>query len=66
VEIAMRNLCKDCEHFRQHYIQYGGRYWEILYGHCVYPRLKKRETQSPACDRYSPRAAAEKSGETRA
>ena len=47
--------CKHCKHFRQHYIKFGKSYREILYGHCVYPRLKKRNTDSPACNHYKSR-----------
>lgn len=44
--------CKDCKHFRQHYIKCGKSYREILYGHCVYPGLKKRYTDTPICEHY--------------
>ena len=45
--------CKDCKHFRQHYIKFGRRYSEITYGHCVYPMLKKRESDTPACKYFN-------------
>ena len=48
-------ICKDCKHFRQHYVKFGRRYDAIGYGHCVYPRLKKRETDETACERYKER-----------
>lgn len=49
--------CKTCKHFRQHYIKYGrGSYQEISYGHCVHPRLKKRESTTKACEHFQPRA----------
>jgi len=47
--------CKNCKNFRQHYIKFGKSYREILYGHCVYPRLKKRNADSPACNHYKQR-----------
>jgi hypothetical protein len=47
--------CKTCKHFRQHYIKFGNSYREILYGHCVYPRLKRRESATPACEHYEER-----------
>jgi len=47
--------CKNCKHFRQHYIKSGKRYNKIHYGHCVYPRLKKRETDQKACEHYKER-----------
>ena len=48
-------ICKNCKHFRQHYIKRGNRYDEIHYGHCVYPRLKKRNTDEKACEHYKER-----------
>lgn len=44
--------CKDCKRFRQHYIKFRKRYIEIPHGHCVHPRLKDRECDTPACNRY--------------
>ena len=42
--------CKYCQHFRQHYVfWYTDRYQEVPCGHCVYPRLKHRRTDCPAC-----------------
>ncbi len=48
----MDNTCGSCKHFRQHYIKFGRRYLEIAYGHCVYPRLKRRNTQAKACEHF--------------
>lgn len=50
-----RKICKTCKHFRQHYIKFGRSYREITYGHCVFPRLKKRETSERACEHYKER-----------
>jgi len=47
-----KRQCGTCKHFRQHYIKAGYRYNPISYGHCVYPRLKKRETKDSACKSY--------------
>ncbi len=44
--------CLTCTHFRLHYIKRGKRYYPLAYGHCVFPRLKKRERQTPACASY--------------
>ena len=46
--------CESCKHFRMHYIKRDDSYYPIHYGHCVYPRLKKREVATPACENYSP------------
>ena len=45
--------CQTCKHFRLHYIKLGQSYVSINYGHCVHPRLKNRETDTPACNHYS-------------
>ena len=50
-ENAEKN-CGNCKHFRQHYIKFGRSYIEIFYGHCVYPMLKKRNSDTPACANY--------------
>ena len=50
--------CKDCRHFRQHYIKFReGRYEPITCGHCVYPRLKHRTTDTPACFHFKEKEA---------
>ena len=41
--------CEDCKYFRQHYITDGTRYDYVYCGHCVYPRLKTRKPDTPAC-----------------
>ncbi|MBP8856160.1 MAG: hypothetical protein KBG54_06620 [Oscillospiraceae bacterium] len=45
-------ICKNCRFYRQHYIKLGRQYREIHYGHCVHPRLKKREALQKACAQY--------------
>ena len=48
--------CESCRHFRQHYVRYSARrYQPIRYGHCVFPRLKRRMTVAPACEYYEKR-----------
>ena len=51
----LEQRCGICKHFRQHYIKFGKSYREILYGHCVFPRLKKREAAEKACEYYKER-----------
>lgn len=37
-------VCGNCIHFRQHYVKWGIDYYHPLqYGHCTFPRTKKRE-----------------------
>lgn len=36
--------CATCVHFRRHYVRRSdGVYVPLEYGHCVFPRLEKRE-----------------------
>ena len=42
-------ICGNCAYFRLHYIRRGRRYFSLRYGHCVCPRLKKREAAQTAC-----------------
>ncbi len=32
-------LCINCKHFYRHYLKCG---YELIWGHCVYPRIKSR------------------------
>lgn len=59
--IENERLCKNCKHFRLHYIRYSrGNYFALSYGHCVKPRLKKRDANTKAYEYWqegvSPRA----------
>jgi len=45
--------CQMCKHFRLHYIKRGRSYDPIHYGHCVFPLLKKREAETPACKHFA-------------
>ena len=42
--------CKNCANFMLHYVKYSrGKYKPLYYGHCVKPRLKKRDADTKAC-----------------
>ena len=43
------NTCKECVYFFCHYIREKGRYQALHCGHCIYPRLKRRESGAKAC-----------------
>jgi len=46
--------CGNCKYFRKHYIRsYKGHYMPLGYGHCVYPRLKKRRAEE-RCPNFLP------------
>ena len=47
-------VCGSCAHFRQPFVQTGTAFAPIDYGHCVYPRLKKR-TMGETCPYWAPR-----------
>ncbi len=53
----MEKACETCVHFRQHYIKRGGSYVSLRYGHCVHPRVKHREAETPACQHFRVSAA---------
>lgn len=48
--------CRNCKHFVRHYIRYKrGNYCAIDFGHCVYPRIKDRSIDTPACVHFKAR-----------
>ncbi|MCI9402346.1 MAG: hypothetical protein HFF04_01565 [Oscillospiraceae bacterium] len=52
-----QKTCETCRHFKRHYIHWSGKQYRPLHcGHCVHPRLKDREANTPACRHYSARA----------
>ncbi len=44
--------CKNCAYFRLHYVKGPKKYSPLSYGHCVYPRLKRRYADTSACEYY--------------
>ena len=44
--------CKDCTHFRQHYVLSAGVYVPLNYGHCVARRRKKLQADSECCEHF--------------
>lgn len=46
------DICKNCVHYRQHYILDEQRCASVNCGHCVYPRIKHREPHAKACSYY--------------
>lgn len=48
--------CGDCAHFRLHYVRCGEDFYlPLCYGHCVYPRRKRRRTEE-ICPLWAERA----------
>ena len=44
--------CKDCTHFRQHYVLSAGVYVPLNYEHCVARRRKKLQADSECCEHF--------------
>ena len=49
------NVCKNCEHFQQHYVIDDQNYFTVHCGHCTYPRTKNRKPQTKACQYFTQR-----------
>ena len=45
-------VCKNCAHYRRHYIIDKARCTAVNCGHCVCVRIKKRRPDDPACEQY--------------
>lgn len=45
--------CKDCTHFRQHYILDEQSCTAVPCGHCTQPRLKHRRPDAKACTQFA-------------
>ena len=48
----MDQTCATCKHFYQHYVRHGRGYLKAGSGHCVHPRIKLRQNDTPACKNY--------------
>jgi len=51
--IMSENICQTCKHFRQHFTRRNHSYIEVDCGHCVYPRVKTRKPETPACKHFA-------------
>ena len=45
-------ICKNCAHYRRHYILHKDRAIAVNCGHCIAVRLKKRKPDNIACEHY--------------
>lgn len=52
-DIVELECCGTCRHFRRHYVRMGEVYSALQYGHCVYPRQKRRAAED-GCPRWAP------------
>ena len=46
--------CKTCEYFVQHYMLGKDKLFEVYCGHCTYSRIKRKQPEAKACERYVP------------
>lgn len=44
--------CDTCFYYRNHYVKLEDTYCVINDGHCVFPKLKRRYADQPACSYY--------------
>lgn len=52
--VVEKECCGTCVHYRQHYIlTEHGKPYPLWYGHCVTPRLKRREPDE-TCPHWTP------------
>lgn len=56
----MEKVCKDCKHFRQHYVKVEDRFVKAYCGHCTKPMLKYLPPDSEGCRYFEPPVLREK------
>ena len=49
-----QQTCKTCKHFIQHYAFHNGHIFRVYCGHCTYPKPKRKQPHTKACDNYLP------------
>lgn len=52
-QITGQQNCGNCLYYRRHYICREGAFYSLSYGHCIFPRLKKRPPNA-ACPHWAP------------
>ena len=51
---AQEKTCGTCKHFCRHYTRRGrNQFIPIGVGHCINPRLRDKQCDTPACQRYA-------------
>jgi len=55
-----KETCKNCAHYRRHYLLDNECCMPVNCGHCTYSssRIKQRKPDSPACDHFVPQHGA--------
>lgn len=49
-----KEICKNCTHYRRHYLLDNECCMPVNCGHCTYARIKQRKPNSPACVYFEP------------
>lgn len=44
--------CKNCLHFKQHYILSEDRFLRAHCGHCTFSRVKRKKPDSVGCEKF--------------
>ncbi len=47
-----RKTCETCAYFIRHYGKRKDKYYPLACGHCITPRVKRRDPDTPACGYY--------------
>ena len=47
-----QKLCKNCEHYRQHYILRSRKIYRVYCGHCVMYPTKRRKPDTKGCESF--------------
>jgi len=50
--MTQSETCKSCLHFALHYIKKSDKYYATTMGHCAFARIKRRTTDTRACEHY--------------
>ena len=48
----VEKVCKNCAHYRRHYIMDRDSCMAINCGHCICVRIKQRKPDAKACDQF--------------
>jgi len=47
-----KNSCKDCAHYRRHYIFDKRRIFRIYCGHCIFTKVSRKRPDSKICEHF--------------
>lgn len=47
-----KNTCRQCAHYYQHYALDARKIFRVNCGHCVMPKVRRREPYTVACEHF--------------